>query len=141
MSASDSGPFAAMMACTFSPISRYAVSQSMGSNSPLSVRRSGCVTRSSLYAIWANPCPRAHSLPLEYGCCSMPFSVNSEPPSVVAMRPHLLEQPLHSDGVTARSPPAAWARSVRHAPNESDPTAASVPAAAADPFRNVLRET
>ena len=51
MMASDSGPFFSMMAFVFSPISLNAVSQSMGSNEPSSLRRIGCVTRSSEYAI------------------------------------------------------------------------------------------
>ena len=67
MMARDSGPSLAMMACTFSPISRKAVSQSMGSNSPPSLRRRGCVTRSSEYANWAKPWPRPQMRPFEYG--------------------------------------------------------------------------
>ena len=63
MMPSASGPFFAMMSFTRSPISAKAVSQSMGSNVPSSLRRRGCVTRSSEYAIWARPWPRPQMWP------------------------------------------------------------------------------
>ncbi len=103
MIASDSGPFLAMMSCTFAPISLNAVSQSMGSKVPSSLRRKGCVTRSSEYAIWARPWPRPQMRPFEYGWTSLPLSVQSWPSTVVAISPHLLEQPLHSDGAVTVS--------------------------------------
>ena len=114
----------------------------MGSNEPSFLRRRGCVTRSSEYAIWARPWPRPQMRPFAYGCASLPLSVHSWPSTVVATSPHLLEQPLHSDGAVLVAPgSAATARSACHEPSEMEPAAQASAAVAAEPLRNVLRDT
>ena len=65
----------------------------------------------------------------------MPSTVHRRPSRVVATRPHLLEQPLHSDAPWVFAP-AASARSACHAATEQVSTAASA-AVAAVPFRKV----
>ena len=59
----------------------------------------------------------------------MPSTVHRRPSRVVATRPHLLEQPLHSDAPWVFAP-AASARSACHAATEQVPTAASAAVAA-----------